>query len=195
MIQLLNLERVKFQEMLRKKLFANFLSDWFKFDPNKHSKNSCNVEYMNDMQVSEKICEHSDQVSEKTREQSENIPQDTFHRWQFYMDTNYEELRKVTNECYADQPDLDWTLLLHKHFVGTKKEINEQYEKYKNSVQDSISVPIYLVDYGKWIVFGNFKENRNKLDFFNRKTKVMQKIFEKHEEDQKLGMDLMKKNE
>ena len=50
-----------------------------------------------------------------------------------------------------------------------------------------------MVPVGNWVVLANYKQNREHIDFYNRQTEVLRRIMERHEDDKKLGRDLMQK--
>ena len=44
-----------------------------------------------------------------------------------------------------------------------------------------------------WTVLADYKKNRENIDFYNRHTEVLKRIMDQHEQDKKLGKDLMNK--
>lgn len=119
-------------------------------------------------------------------------PQDTFHRWNYYMEVNHEELRTATEAIYHEKPDLDWALIVYEAFEGTEAEVEAAFEKFRDEHQDEVISDIKGVDFGSWTLLGDFKENRDKLTFYNKHTDVLKRILDRHAEDKKLGTDLMR---
>jgi hypothetical protein len=119
-------------------------------------------------------------------------PQDTFHRWRYYTEVNYEELRTATEAIYHEKPDLDWALILYEYFEGTPAEVDEAFEAFRDQHQDEVISDIKGLDFGGWTLLGDFKENREKITFYNKHTDVLKRILDRHAEDKKLGQDLMR---
>jgi hypothetical protein len=119
-------------------------------------------------------------------------PQDTFHRWNYYTEVNFEELRSATAAIYHEKPDLDWALILYDTFEGSPAEVDAAFEDFRDKHQDEIISDIKGVDFGAWTLLGDFKENREKITFYNKHTDVLKRILDRHAEDKKLGQDLMR---
>ena len=125
----------------------------------------------------------------------ENIiipPQDTFHRWNYYNEVNYEDLRTITETLYPDKPDLDWAIAIWKTFKGTENEITEQFNEYCQKHHDEMPSVVKALEIGKWSLLADFKENRKNIQFYNKNTEVLKKIIERHTEDKKIGTELMR---
>lgn len=119
-------------------------------------------------------------------------PQDTYHKWSYYTEVNYEDIRKATEAIYADKPDLDWAISLLETFEGTQERINEQFDAYKMRYQDEMLTDIKMIQYGGWTLLGDFKKNRSNIDFYNKNMGILKKIIDRHAEDKKVGTELMK---
>jgi hypothetical protein len=118
-------------------------------------------------------------------------PQDTFHRWNYYMEVNYEELRTATEAIYHEKPDLDWALIIYEYFEGAVSEVDQALSDFRDKHQDEVISDIKGLDLGGWSLLGDFKENRSKINFYNKHTDVLKRILDRHAEDKKLGQDLM----
>lgn len=119
-------------------------------------------------------------------------PQDTFHRWNYYAEVNYEELKTITEAIYPERSDLDWALGVWDVLEGTGEEIKADFEKYCQRNQEDFPSSIKSLDIGGWSLLADFKENRKKIEFYNRNTEVLKRILDRHAEDKKLGAELMK---
>lgn len=119
-------------------------------------------------------------------------PQDTFHRWNYYTEVNYEELRTVTEALYPERSDLDWAIALWNYFEGTAKEVDEAFDKHCQKYQDETPSAIKALEFGAWSLLADFKENRANVRFYNKHTEVLKRILDRHAEDKKLGADLMR---
>lgn len=133
-------------------------------------------------------------ATSKARTAAENIPpQDTFHRWAYYTEVNYEELRTITEAIYPERPDLDWALGLWEMFEGTEKEVDEAFNAHCQRYQDEIPSAIKALEFGSWSLLADFKKNRDKIQFYNKNTEVLKRILDRHTEDKRIGAELMRK--
>ncbi len=129
---------------------------------------------------------------------SSNIPLDTFSRFKYYCDTNYEELRQATNMLYSVQPDIDFAINIYDSFTdtsvnGVTTSAQKQCDNFISKHQKEVIADIVSIPGGKWALMGPFKENRNRVSFLNDNTKIIEDIFKQSEVDAKLGAELMKK--
>jgi hypothetical protein len=119
-------------------------------------------------------------------------PQDTFHRWAYYTEVNFEELRTITEALYPERPDLDLALAIWATFEGTDAEVDAAFEEHCRRYADEVPASIKGVELGAWTLMGDFKANREKIQFYNQHTDVIKRILDRHAEDKKVGADLMR---
>lgn len=119
-------------------------------------------------------------------------PQDTFHRWAYYTEVNYEELRTVTEALYPERPDLDIAVALWDVFEGDAKTVDAAFDKHCQRYQDEVPSAIRALEFGAWSLLGDFKENRKKIQFYNSHTDVLKRILDRHAEDKRIGAELMR---
>ena len=119
-------------------------------------------------------------------------PQDTFHRWAYYTEVNYEELRTITEAIYPERPDLDWAIALWEVFEGTEAEVDAAFDKHCQRYQEEIPSAIKALQFGNWSLLADFKENRKKIQFYNRNTEVLKRILDRHADDKRIGAELMR---
>lgn len=120
-------------------------------------------------------------------------PQDTFHRWGYYSEVNMEEIRNIVHCMYHDKPEFDEALIIYDVIEGTQEEIDERRKEFVVKHGEEVISDIKEVGIGKWVVMANYKDNRKKIDFINRHTEVLKRIFDRYEEDKKMGKEIMKK--
>jgi hypothetical protein len=202
----------------RRLIVRQFLDGLFQFNPDKHvrsaySDNPLDPERVEPKQIKRKnikkiigksgnvievenknTTDTESKLSDKDKERSESEfvkhipPADVFHRWKYYLDSNYEECRQAVNDLYADKPDLEFAINVYDqfdHIDKTKKFV----QKHKNEV----IADIFTLTNSSWNLLGSFKDNRDRVNFYNEKTAVIEEIFKQHEQDKKLGADLMRK--
>lgn len=128
-----------------------------------------------------------------TKTAVENVPpQDTFHRWSYYTEVNYEELKNITNIIYPERSDLDWTIALWDVFEGTQKETQDAFNNHCQRYQSEVTSSIKAIEFGAWTFLADYKENRKNIQFYNKNTEVLKRIIDRHAEDKKIGTELMK---
>lgn len=193
----------------RRLIVRQFLDGLFQFNPDKHvrsaySNNPLDPERVVPAQVKRKektkkiygksgaVLEVKKVDNEEKRATSKFVkhipPADVFHRWTYYLESNYEECRQAVTDLYADKPDLEFAINVYDqfdHIDDTKKFV----QKHKNEV----IADIVTLTNSSWNLLGSFKENRDRINFYNDKTAVIEEIFKQHEQDKKLGADLMRK--
>jgi len=120
-------------------------------------------------------------------------PQDTFHRWNYYMEVNMEALRVATESIYHEKPGIDFALgLMDYHQADSPDDARAWGEKFRDENQDRVSSDIKVVEFGAWTLLGDFEGNRKNINFFNRHTDILERILKRHEEDKKMGSLLMR---
>jgi hypothetical protein len=119
-------------------------------------------------------------------------PQDTFHRWAYYTEVNYEEIRTITEAIYPERPDLDWAIALWEVFEGSEADVDAAFDKHCQRYQDEIPSAIKALQFGNWSLLADFKENRKKIQFYNRNTEVLKRILDRHADDKRIGAELMR---
>lgn len=120
-------------------------------------------------------------------------PDDTFHRWSYYNEVNMEEIRNVVSTLYDEKPTLDLAVQVYDTFTGTEEEVDEQKKKWISKYNEELSSDVNMIPVGNWVLLANYKKNRDEINFYNRQTEVLRRIMERHEQDKKLGKDLMMK--
>jgi hypothetical protein len=115
-------------------------------------------------------------------------PADIFHRYQYYYDSNYEEMRGIVQDLYCDKPDLETAI--NPYCMHASEDAADAFiDKHK----DEVITTIFKAHTGKWNIFAPFKKVRESMRYFNKKTIVLEEIAKQIERDAKLGKDLMEK--
>ncbi len=167
-------ELINEQSKDEQEVIERFLNKLFKYDPELHSKPSVNLN-------------HSD--SERT-EQNEftqvQPPNDTYGRFQYYYDVNYEKLRNAVMYLYGDKPDLEVAINVFDSFDSIE-ECNSYIEKNRENVICNL---LNLTNY-KWNLLGSFSKNRERVTFYNKNTAILENILKQQEDDAKMGKALL----
>ena len=117
-----------------------------------------------------------------------NVPLDTLHRWKNYEDVNYEKYRELTENVYKYRADLDYVVNVYDCF-----ETLEDAKNFQKLHQDQFIHDVVTVKNNNWVYMGSFKENREKVDFYNKNTEILEEILTRVESDKKVGSELLKK--
>lgn len=162
-----------------KKVITRFLNKLFKFDPNTHAVNS----FSKSMQETD-----PERVFSRNEDIYNNVPNDTYNRFQMYYDVNYDKLREAVMYLYNEKPDIEVALNVYDSF-SSLEECNDFVEKNKNKVITSI----FTLTNNKWNLIGSFKQNRERLNFYNKNTTILENIIKQQEADAKTGKELLSK--
>lgn len=164
-----------------------FLNSIFEFNPDYHSKKSSIKTKKEEIDSNNKENEEGGATTFSNKNM-ESIPADVFYRIDNYMSVNYEKLRDIVDNVFCEKQDFDYIINIYDSF-----DTPESAQKFTKKYQDQFIHEIFTIKNNNWTFLGPFKENRNKIDFYNENTDQLKAILEQVESDQKLGKELMKK--
>jgi hypothetical protein len=173
-------------------VIKRFLNKLFEYNPDLHTKsvyheNTKDPERNPLKPVSR---DEKDKTSEMTIEQvlhTKIPPSDTFLRFNYYYDVNYENMQGVVRDLYDAKPDIDIMINVFDKF--TDLESAEHFvKKHKNEV----ITDVLTLTNNCWNIIGPYKENRERINFYNDNTAILESIFKQQETDSKMGAELMK---
>lgn len=119
-------------------------------------------------------------------------PDDTFFRWQRYIDNNYEELRQATDDIYSEKSDVEFSLVPLATFEGPLDEIQAQAAEWQRKYAEEFEGDVYQATFGVHNMLGSWAQNRDRRDFYTKNSEVLKRIIQQNEDDQKMGKRLMK---
>ncbi len=165
-----------------KVIIEKFLKNLFKFDETKHMKKGEHaINGDPERQDLEEL--------KGTHAVYDNIPpSDTHCRFNQYYNINYEKMRDATKNIYNDKADLEHAMIVYD-VVDSQEDATKFIGKYGSSSK----FDILSFNLNKWTLMGPFKENRERVDYFNKHNNIIKSILEQQETDNVLGEDLMKK--
>lgn len=117
-----------------------------------------------------------------------NPPTDVFHQFDRYFTNHFEQISKVVQSLYNEKPDVEYLCTIHnvaKTEDAAKNFRVQHADKFRNDV--------ITIDNTASAFIGPYKENRQRIEFYNKNTEVMKRMIEQMEYDHKLGGDLMAK--
>ena len=164
------------QSAEERKVIQRFLNKLFHYDPIKHVQEG----------LQPNICGDSDRGS--TTEYEHIPPNDTHCQFTSFYEVNYEKLRKATLDIYNVKSDLEHAIIVYD-VVDSDKDVEAWMRKYGASAKyDIVAFPLNC-----WTIQGSFKENRDRVDYYNKNNGIIKSMLEQQEKDANLGEELMKK--
>lgn len=181
-------EQSKYEQTIIKR----FLNKVFEYNPDLHTQsvyheNKQDIERNPIKPVSR---EEKDNVKNLTTEQllhTKIPPNDTFLRFNYYYDVNFEQMQDVVRDIYCVKPDID--IMIN---VFDKFESLEETEHFVKKHKNEVITDILTLTNNSWNVIGPYQQNRERINFYNDNTAILESIFKQQEEDAKLGAELMK---
>ena len=140
----------------------------------------------------EKVRAERDEALKKY-ERSVVPPADTFHRFNRYLDANYEALRQATDDIYGVPASMEHAFAPLKHFKGSPEKITEEFQTFKEKHAEEFDTDVLLLNMGNWTFVDKWEENRDRIDFYNEKSEILKRIVDRSKEDAKLGQLMTKK--
>lgn len=183
---------IKHQSQEEQVIIKRFLNKLFEYNPDLHTQSSYHENIKDPERRSLKPVsrEEKDKTKHMTLEQllhTKTPPNDTFLRLNYYYDVNHEEMRDVVRDIYCCKPDIDVVINVYEQFDSI-----EEAEHYVKKHQDEVKTDILTLTNNSWNFIGPFKKNRERINFYNKNTAILEAIFKQQEEDSKLGAELMK---
>lgn len=164
------------QSTSEREIIKRFLDKMFHYDPLLHVQEGLQPNVSGDPERG-------------NTEQYEHIPpNDTHCQFNSFYDINYERLRRATLDIYNVKPDLEHAIIVYD-VLDSQKAVDAWMHKYgASSKYDIVSFPLNC-----WTFQGSFKENRDRVDFYNKNNGIIKSMLEQQETDANLGEELMKK--
>jgi hypothetical protein len=167
---------VKEQSASDRIVINKFLKKMFHYDPVEHVQEGLQPNV------------HGDPERSDTSKYEHIPPNDTHCRFNSYYEVNYERLRQATLDIYNVKPDLEHAMIVYD-VVDTQKDVDVFIQKYgSTSKYDILSFPLNC-----WTLMGPFKENRSRIDYYNKNNQIIKSMLEQQEKDVGLKEELMKK--
>jgi hypothetical protein len=115
-------------------------------------------------------------------------PADVYHHFDRYFTNHYEQLREVCTAVYNEKVDFEYAVILYDAF-----KTPEAAREHRLQHENEFSTEIQTIENSGVTLLGPFRENRDRLDFYNKNTEIMKQMMDQLEADHKLGKDLMEK--
>jgi len=185
-------EECKKQAIEEQKVIKKFLNNLFEYNPDVHVRSSHNSKEAKLDKGRKELKPSSDKdntssMDELTLLETKIPPKDTYNRFNLYKEINYEVIRECVKNIYGLYPDLEIAFNIFDQF-NSVDEANAYIEKYKNKVITDIKV----VSNNKWTFAGPFKQNRERMSFYNDNTSILENMMKQMQDDAKIGGALVK---
>lgn len=174
------------QSEQERQVIDKFLKWIFKYNPDKDVQEGGHPSNEDPERIDVEEMKGKDPVTDAVYE---NIPSnDTHCRFNSYYDINYEKMRDATHNIYNVKPDLEHAMIVYD-VVDNQAAVDSFIQKYGATAKyDIVTFPL-----NKWTFMGPFKENRDRVDYYNKNNSIIKSMLEQQEKDAALGEDLMKK--
>lgn len=127
-------------------------------------------------------------LSEVEQAVNVNPPAEAFHQFDRYLTNHYEQLRDCTSALYSEKPDLEYAVILYDVHKTAEEAAN-----YRVQHREEFRTEVFAVENGVVNLIGPFKENRERVEYYNKNTEVLRLMHSQLESDHKLGKDFMDK--
>lgn len=174
--------RLAAQGEKEREVIRRWLNTFFKYDPTGENTNASGSSFSRSRQM-----EDPERATLAPNEFTQETPASLHSAFRHFFDINFEKLRDATHYLYEEKPDMEFAVNVFDSF-DTLAECEDYVDKHKSKVITNV----ITVTNNKWNFVGPFKENRDRVNFYNKNTQVLENMLKKREEDAKLGKDLLK---
>lgn len=115
-------------------------------------------------------------------------PVNVFHQFDRYVVNHYEQLRDVVTALYEERFDIEFSVTLYDAFKTA-----EAAREHRIQHNDEFRNEVYTIENGPITLLGPFKENRDKVDMYNKNTEILKRMNDQLEQDHKIGADFVHK--
>jgi hypothetical protein len=115
-------------------------------------------------------------------------PADVFYHFGRYIDSHYESLHIMTQLLYDVTPDVDNSIIYYDSF-----DTPEKAREYIRVHEAEFTLDPKVIENGEVTIIAPFRENREKVDFYNRHTEALKIMMDQLKKDQELGKVLIEK--
>jgi hypothetical protein len=172
-----------------------FLNFWLKYNPDNHVRCSYKPNYEDPTRKPITEEDYDTYRSERETKYSKSVlpPDDTFFRWNRYVENNYEELRQACDDIYCEKSDFEFGIVPYKVVEGAnEKKVMDEVREYQRKYADEFEADILCAKFFNWNLLGSWAQNREVRDFYNKNTEIIKRILEQNKEDSAMGTKLMK---
>ncbi len=113
---------------------------------------------------------------------------DAFYHYDRYLTNHYEQINAINSAVYGVKPDIEFMVVFYNAFKTEEEAI-----RYKKQKADDFRLEVHTVENAGMTLMGPFKENRDRIDYYNKNTEVIEGMVNMMKQDHKLGKDILDK--
>lgn len=159
-----------------KQAILKFLLYNFKFDPNRHIRESRQA--IDDDPERKEVA--------RGKHVAADLPANAFANWEAFHSTNFESIVEMTRDLYGSKPDINFAINILKVFEGLD-DANE-FARLHNSKFASL----FTIETNKWAILGPFRENRERLQYYGQHAGIVNTMLEGTKSDADIGKDIIR---
>lgn len=176
-----------------KKVIERFLDSIFKFNPDKHVRQSYKYEPIENKYENYKenvLYKVSDEIKQDLDIIKSHIPSDNvFYNYNQYFEHSYEIMRAATEHIYNLSPLIELAFNIYAQYK-TVEECRDFVEKYQHLVKNDITI----VQNNSWrLVLNGFAENKKVNEVIDKQNVFLQNMLKQHEKDTKIKQEILDK--
>ncbi len=117
------------------------------------------------------------------------LPAEVFHNFDRYITSHHSALTDVQMACYNEKPDLEYMAILysvHRDEKEAKEFCKQHYRDFRTQV--------VTLSAGGATLLGSFKENLERVEYYDQNTEVLRELTKQNEADAKMGKDMLDKS-
>jgi hypothetical protein len=138
----------------------------------------------NDMRKIAEPCQAAETLSAYTV----SPPADVFHNFGRYMSNNFEAMQGLVRDFSGLRPDFEFAVIYHQAF-----KTPEAAREHRLAHESEFRSPVLTVENNGISLLGPYKENSERIDFYNKNTEILKNMMDQNAADSKLGQDIMTK--
>ena len=177
----LNETEMKTQNLAVKKLIMSFLNHHLEFDPDRHVAKSSKPHKGADGQL-------LDESMKPVPKDVPNPPFDTFKKWDFYTESNYEKLRSLTNDMYNEKSQTEFAIC-----PLAVVNSDEERENFRCKYERQLRLNILSVNMWAWTLLDSFQDNRDKIKYTDKKMELVEKMLSENKNAEELYESMLRK--
>ena len=113
-------------------------------------------------------------------------PADYFYFFDKFKSVHYAKLHSATVDLYSEKHDMDIAFNIHEQHTNIE-DANAYRHKHKEDTPHSI----HTIKNNRWVFVGPWEQNRERMEYYNKHTSVMEAIMTQHQEDSKMVKDIV----
>lgn len=146
---------------------------------------------VNDIDVNENVIPDTESHSTSPKEVEDIVrevipPADYFYFFDKFKSAYYAKLHKATIDLYPEKHDMDIAFNIHE-----QHKTIEEADAYRHKHKEDTPHTIHTIQNNGWVFVGPWEQNRERMEYYNKHTSVMEAIMEQNQEDSKMIKDIV----